>query len=198
MTHFQNLIKQRRSIYHLNTKIKLTQTDITDLIKLCIQECPTAFNSQSARVVVLFGNSYQNFWNIVENRLKKIVPPKEFSITKLRIDSFRTGIGTVLFFEDMAVIQNLQQKMPLYKDSFPIWAEQSNGMLQYMIWSIFAEQNIGASLQHYNPLIDEDVKKIFEIPTDWQLTAQMPFGGISLQPTHKTYLPIQERVHVFE
>ncbi len=198
MTHFENLIKKRRSIYHLNAKVDLTQTQIMNLIRECVKECPTAFNSQSARVVVLFGESYQNFWRLVENKLKTIVPEEKFSATKLRLDSFRTGIGTVLFFEDMAVVRELQQKMPTYKNNFPIWAEQSNAILQYMIWTALQEQNIGASLQHYNPLIDEDVKKLFKIPQDWHLIAQMPFGGIQVSPSEKSYLPVEERIRVFE
>ena len=73
MTHFENLIKRRRSVYHLNTKVDLTQMQIMNLIRECVKECPTAFNSQSARIVVLFGESYQNFWQLVENKLKTIV-----------------------------------------------------------------------------------------------------------------------------
>ncbi|NFV72581.1 nitroreductase, partial [Clostridium botulinum] len=34
----------------------------------------------------------------------------------------------------------------------------------------------GASLQHYNELIEEDVKKEWNIPNNWKLIAQMPFG----------------------
>lgn len=198
MTHFENLIKRRRSVYHLNTKVDLTQMQIMNLIRECVKECPTAFNSQSARIVVLFGESYQNFWQLVENKLKTIVSEEKFSATKLRLDSFKSGIGTVLFFEDMSVVQELQQKMPTYKDNFPLWAEQSNAILQYMIWTALQEHHIGASLQHYNPLIDDEVKKIFKIPHDWRLIAQMPFGGIAVYPSEKTYLPIDERVRIFE
>lgn len=198
MTHFENLIKRRRSVYHLNTKVDLTQMQIMNLIRECVKECPTAFNSQSARVVVLFGESYQNFWQLVENKLKTIVSEEKFSATKLRLDSFKSGIGTVLFFEDMSVVQELQQKMPTYKDNFPLWAEQSNAMLQYMIWAMLRDKNIGASLQHYNPLIDDEVKKMFKLPNNWHLIAQMPFGGMAEHPSEKAYMPIDERVRVFE
>ena len=55
--------------------------------------------------------------------------------------------------------------------------------LQFMIWSALANQNIGANLQHYNPIIDEKVKTEFNIPDTWELVAQMPFGGITIEPT---------------
>ena len=42
--------------------------------------------------------------------------------------------------------------------------------------------NIGASLQHYNPLIDNIIKKEFQINKDWKFIAQMPFGEIVEEP----------------
>ena len=44
------------------------------------------------------------------------------------------------------------------------------------------ELNVGASLQHYNPVIDARVKEIFDIPENFKLVAQMPFGGIVSEP----------------
>ena len=41
---------------------------------------------------------------------------------------------------------------------------QANGMLQISVWSMLRELNVGASLQHYNPVIDAQVKEIFAIP----------------------------------
>ena len=40
----------------------------------------------------------------------------------------------------------------------------------------------GANLQHYNPLIDEEVKKCFELPEHWILNAQMVFGTPVKEP----------------
>ena len=37
-------------------------------------------------------------------------------------------------------------------------------MLQISIWTALRELNIGANLQHYNPVIDETVKKMFGVP----------------------------------
>ena len=37
-------------------------------------------------------------------------------------------------------------------------------------------RRFGASLQHYNPLIDEAVAKQWHINPNWKLIAEMPFG----------------------
>ena len=43
-------------------------------------------------------------------------------------------------------------------------------MLQISIWTALRELNIGANLQHYNPVIDETVKKMFSVPDSWKLS----------------------------
>jgi len=37
------------------------------------------------------------------------------------------------------------------------------------------DAGLGASLQHYNPLIDQETAETWDINPDWKLLAQMPF-----------------------
>ena len=69
-----------------------------------------------------------------------------------------------MYFEDQVVVEGLQEQFALYKDNFPIWSLQSSGMLQFTIWTSLEAEGLGASLQHYNPLIDEQVKAEVETP----------------------------------
>ena len=70
-------------------------------------------------------------------------------------------------------------------------------MLQYIIWTMLEAEGYGASLQHYNPLIDEKVKVVWDIPENWLLLAQMPFGKPLAEPEPKSSLPLEDRVKVF-
>ena len=70
-------------------------------------------------------------------------------------------------------------------------------MLQLSIWSALREKGIGASLQHYNPVIDQKVRELFDLPEKLVLVAQMPFGGIGSEPEAKEKNPIEGRVHIF-
>ena len=63
---------------------------------------------------------------------------------------------------------------------------------------LFAEKNIGANLQHYNPLIDNTVKKEFNIDKNWKLIAQMPFGNILKPADEKNILNTEEKIMVFK
>lgn len=197
MSDFEQLITRRRSIYNLGRNVSLSQSQIEELVKSAVQYCPTPFNSQSGRVVLLFGNASQKLWDLTERQLQKVTPPEKFSATQKKIASFAAGSGTILFFTDDTVTRNLQTKFPLYADRFPVWAEQAQGMLQYIVWTLLAEHQIGASLQHYNPLIDNDVRQTFQLPENWRLTAQMPFGSIEQPAENKTFLPLEQRMKIF-
>lgn len=195
---FWQLAEKRRSIYALGQEKVLTEDEVISLVQNMVRQCPTAFNSQSGRVVVLFGGQNQRLWNMVKDCLREKVPAEAFAKTEEKINSFAAGFATVLYFIDDEVTKDLQKKYPLYAENFPIWAEQANGMLQYMVWTALAEQNVGASLQHYNPLIDEKLREIWNLPKSWKLRAQMPMGSIETAAGEKTYLPLEKRVLIFK
>lgn len=195
---FWQLAEKRRSIYALGQEKVLTEDEVISLVQNMVKQCPTAFNSQSGRVVVLFGEQNQRLWNMVKDCLREKVPAEAFAKTEEKINSFAAGFATVLYFIDDEVTKDLQKKYPLYAENFSIWAEQANGMLQYMVWTALAEQNVGASLQHYNPLIDEKLREIWNLPKSWRLRAQMPMGSIETAAGEKTYLPLEKRVLIFK
>lgn len=173
---------KRHSFYKLNNRVIQTKEEITNLIKTTLKLYPSSFNSQSARLLLLYEKEHNQFWQLVENVLLTTAPKEKHESIKQRISSFKKGFGTILYFEDRNITKDLEVRMPLYADNFKIWAQESNAMLQYMIWTILANNNIGASLQHYNPLINKNVAEIYKISSSWELVAQMPFGGIEEMP----------------
>ena len=195
--NFYEALKERRSIYAISKESGVSNERIQEVINEAVLHTPSAFNSQSARVVVLFGENHNKLWDITEASLKKIVPEENFAPTKEKIDSFRNGYASVLFFEDQNVVKNLQEQFSLYKDNFPVWSQQSSGMLQYVIWTSLAVEGLGASLQHYNELIEEAVAKEWNIPSGWKLVAQMPFGKPVSGAGEKEFMPLEERVKTY-
>ena len=141
--NFYEALKERRSIYAISKESGVSNERIQEVINEAVLHTPSAFNSQSARVVVLFGENHNKLWDITEASLKKIVPEENFAPTKEKIDSFRNGYASVLFFEDQNVVKNLQEQFSLYKDNFPVWSQQSSGMLQYVIWTALAVEGLG-------------------------------------------------------
>lgn len=194
---FLNQIKQRRTIYAIGKNVSLSQAKIEEIIKEAVKQSPSSFNSQSSRAVILFGDSHVKFWTIVLETLRKIVPAEAFEGTNAKINSFIAGAGSVLFYEDMAVIKGLQEQFALYADNFPVWAEHSTAIAQFATWTALSEAGIGASLQHYNPIVDEEVAAVFGVPADWKLRAQLVFGSIEAPAGEKTFIDDVTRFKTF-
>ena len=191
-------VKDRRSFYGISKEAVITDERLHQVIQEAVKYTPSAFNSQSARVVILLGKHHDVLWNIVKNELKIVVPAERFAPTEEKIDGFANGYGSVVFFEDMAAVEKLQKQFPSYSDNFPLWSNQSSGMLQHVIWVALEMEGFGASLQHYNPLIDEAVKQEWSIPAGWKLIAQMPFGKPTAAPGDKDFQPLEERIKLFK
>ncbi|MCO7636617.1 nitroreductase family protein [Pseudomonas sp. S 311-6] len=194
---FIDAIKTRRSQYALGKNLPLSVEEVTALIQESVKLSPSSFNSQSSRAVILFGAESVKFWGFVKDALRKIVPADAFVTTEQKIDSFAAGAGTVLFYEDQDVIAGLQSQFAAYADNFPIWSEQASGMAQFAVWTALANANIGASLQHYNPLADAATAAEWNLPASWKLRAQMPFGSNEGSFGEKSFIDDEQRFRVF-
>jgi len=111
--------------------------------------------------------------------------------------AFASGYGSILFFEDQAVVKGLQEAFPSFSAAFPEHSLQSSGMLQYIVWTALSSEGFGATLQHYNPVIDNAVKAKWDIPESWKLLAEMPFGKPTAAAGDKEFQPIENRVKVY-
>ncbi|PEZ84068.1 nitroreductase family protein [Bacillus sp. AFS017274] len=195
---FFSAIEDRRSYYSLSKERVVPNKRIKEVIDHAVQYSPSAFNSQSARVIVLTGQSHDHLWDITKKTLRKAVGDKDFEKTEEKMKSFINGYGTVLFFEDQAIIDRLQEQFKTYAENFPIWSNQSSAILQFVVWTSLEIEGFGASLQHYNPLIDDEVRKTWDISRDWKLIAQMPFGKPTAEPGDKDFSPLEERVKYYQ
>lgn len=195
---FYQAVKDRYSVYQINDQKIVSEERIEEIVKFAIEHTPYAFNSQSGRVVVLFDDEHDKLWELTKAQLKKVTPAEQFPNTEAKIDSFKAGYGTVLFYEDQNIVKGLQKDFALYKENFPNWSEQASGMLQYVIWTALEAEGLGATLQHYNPLIDEDIQNEWGIPEHWLLRGQMPFGKPAGEKTVKEQQSIADRVKVFK
>lgn len=197
MRSFKEAVVNRRSVYALGKNIPVLESEIIATVERMTKEVPSAFNMQSARAVVAMHEHHENIWHITENALRKIVPEEKFAPVKQKIDSFAAGYGTILFFEESDTVYAMQKKYAAYADNFPIWAAQANGMLQFAIWTELENMGLGVNIQHYNLLIEEDIKKIFNVSGTWDLVAQMVFGEMLEPAMPIEKISVKDRVKVF-
>lgn len=197
--NFIDAVTHRRSYYHLQDRALVDDSAIVETIDTLLSTMPSPFNVQSARIVLLLDEQHRDFWDIVLESLKRLVDIKQFESTKQKITkAFASGHGTLLFYEDEAALNLLRESFPLYANKVSIWSEQSSGMMQFALWTALEDIGYGASLQHYNPIIDDAVAKRWLINPEWRLVAQMPFGVPLDTPAPRTStLPVHQRRLIF-
>lgn len=184
-------IKLRRSYYKINKELSVSEEKVEEILKTAIAYVPDSYNAQAQRAVLVMGEKQDELWDKINDTFNG-------KVDREKIDSFKAGAGTILFFINRGTISCLQEKFPGYADNFNKWAYQAIGMLEYTTWVALREEGIGASLQHYNPVIDDAVREMFDLDSEWELDAQMPFGGILEEPDKKDKIPVEKRYCVFK
>ena len=186
---FADIIAKRRTVYALNKDLPVPNSVVEDLVRQMVKLVPDSYNMRSQRAVLVFGGRHDALWDAIHDAF-------DGKVDRDKIGSFKKAAGTVLFFTDSDVIKRMRQEQPRYADKFALWSQHAMGMLQFAVWTALSERNIGASLQHYNPVIDGAVRELFSIPDSWLLTAQMPFGGIVREPLPKQSEDVSERFKI--
>ena len=197
MNSFQEAVTARRSIYKLGREIPVLQSQIIAAVERMTKDIPTPFNMQSARIVVTMLDHHENVWHITKGELQKTLPADRFAVVEKKIDGFAAAYGTILFFESSNMIKAMQDQISEYAANFPTWAMQANGMLQFAIWTALEDLGLGVNLQHYNSLIDQPIKQVFDLPDSWDLVAQMVFGEKLEEPKPIAKIPTGSRVKIF-
>lgn len=112
---FAEAMAHRRSYYSIGSDSSVLDEEIVHIIREAVKNVPSAFNSQSTRIVLLLGDEHKKLWNIVKETLKARISAEAFAKTEAKIDGcFASGHGTVLYFEDTSVVKNCR------KHSLPI------------------------------------------------------------------------------
>ncbi|KAL2796577.1 Nitroreductase-like protein [Aspergillus keveii] len=196
-------VKARRTIYGLKPESPVSDEVIESIVRDAVLHVPSSFNTQTSRVVLLLKDEHKKVWDIALQAMEGLVAagalPKEAyeSSTKPKLEGFRNGYGTVLFFVDYDSLKDIKEKFALYADKFDPFALESNAMSQYLVWTALTSEGFGANLQHYSPLIDEQIQSTWNIPASWKLDAQLVFGTPAGGPLEKTFAPLEDRFKVF-
>lgn len=198
MSAFLDLLEKRRSIYTIGTNSDYTKEEITERIRDVVKQVPTAFNSQTTRVVVLFDEAKDKFWDHIYDVQKDVLEGDVWEMMSGTITGSKNGIGTVLFFEDIDAVK----QMPAQGIRGEAYKQNNNANAQYAVWLALTEMDLGATLQHFNvgyeQGFDRGTKEMFDLPDSYEMLAQMPFGSIEQEAGEKDHIDTDEQVKVFE
>ncbi|KAF2675310.1 Nitroreductase [Microthyrium microscopicum] len=199
---FSEATQKRRTIRALDAKTTVPDSTIVKLAEAAILTVPSAFDNQSTRLTIVFGDDHKKLWSITGDALlAKIGEERWLGGTKDRITNFANAYGTILFWDDLSCAEAMKEHAPdIYKDKTDEWVAHSSGMHQYYMWTALEALGLGVNLQHYNPLIDAEVQKTWNVPSQWALKSQMVFGvpKEGSAPGEKPQkLPLEQRLQVF-
>lgn len=190
------ILANRRSYYALSNETTISVSRLEEIVQQVLLTTPSAFNTQSTRIVLLLGDHHRKIWDIVRSALKPLVPAEQAAQTEAKLGGFQSAYGTVLFFEDPAPYEPLSA-FKMYADKFSSWRDQTSGMHQVLFWAAIEAEGLGGNIQHYNPVIDDEVKKAWGIDPEWQLISQMVIGKpTSDRPAEKEKKPLKGRYMV--
>ena len=108
---FAEALEHRRSYYSISNDSPVLDEEIVHIIRTAVKYVPSAFNSQTTRVVLLLGDEHQKLWRIVKDQLEERLSEEQYRQSEKKIDtSFSCGYGTILFFEDRSIVEGLQKQ----------------------------------------------------------------------------------------
>lgn len=95
---FTDAVVARRSIYMLDKNLPIPDSRVKDLVDTAMKHVPSAFDSQTTRLVILLHGEHDQFWDFVWEALQPHLRDEEKKkASKGRIDGFRNAYGTVSF-----------------------------------------------------------------------------------------------------
>ena len=92
---FLNLVQERRTFYQITNESTISEARIKELVDHTVKHVPSAFNSQTTRVVVILKEHHQKLWDSIMAVYKTMLPDEQFQQAKGRMEGFRAGYGTV-------------------------------------------------------------------------------------------------------
>ena len=196
MSTFLELVKNRRTQYAIGNNTELTNEAIAERITEIVRDVPTASNSQTTRIAIIFGEENVKLWDHILDVQKDVLQGEMWDMMSGVMEGAKGGVGTVLFFEDLDAVE----AMPTSPSRVEVYKQNNNANAQYAVWLGLTDLSLGGSLQHmnvgYEQGFDKSVKELLGLPERWELQAQMPFGSIEGENAPKEYIADSDRVVV--
>lgn len=198
MQNFLDLINKRRTVYPINGKSKLSQDEIVKYLQEVTRGIPSASNSQTTRLVVVFNDKNKKLWEHILQTQEKVLDAGTFGFMKPVMELAANAVGTVLFFEDRNVVKATLGESPRAE----VYKQHNNAYLQFGVWLALNELDFGASLQHFNigfeQGYDKGIKALLNLPEQYELVAEMPFGSHDGNPEPKEKIADDLKVQVIK
>ncbi|TID23434.1 Nitroreductase-like protein [Venturia nashicola] len=195
---FADADQERTSYFQLNKESPISDNKLRKLVTDTVLNARSSFSqsiiSQSIiRAVLLLHPEHEKFWEITKEVSKpKVLDADEFATTVKKLDGFKAGYDTILFFEDPNPIQEPEHAFSIDSEEYPQQSENASTIQHYVLCTdLQAElqaEGFGCDLQHYDPsssVVWQRALKEWGIPLTWTLEGQLVFGVKAGEPGEK-------------
>lgn len=194
MAELRKLMQERKSVYKIGRQTEVSPDQVAERLEEVVTDIPSAFNSQSPRLVLISGEKHEKVWDLIDASQKEALRPDSYASMATRFADAKKGLGTVLLFESKEAVE----AMPTNEIRANQYKENNHGIAAYAVWLILTELGLGATLQHHNIGYDEgydkEIRDYLGLPDNWEMLAQMPFGSIESPGANKPKLAVDERL----
>lgn len=198
MSNFTDLQAKRRSTYVIGKNTDISKEQITEALRESAKNVPTAFNSQTSRLVLVFDEANERVWKEIYDVQKDVLDEATWGMMGPVIEGAGQGVGTILFFEDRDAVK---ENIPANESRQNLYKYNNDANHQYSAWLTLAELGLGGTLQHFNIGYEEGFDKVIRdllgLPESYEMVAQMPFGSIEQEYEAKDYIDSNLEVQVF-
>lgn len=108
----QESLAKRRTYYNINKELPVTEADVIALVENTTELVPDAFNMKSARVIVATKEKQDALWDAIYDAFGG-------KVAREKIDSFKAGYGTLLYFYDEDVVKGPAGAVPALRSKLP-------------------------------------------------------------------------------
>lgn len=95
---FLAIVQGRRSHYQLKKESTIDDKKIQEIITEALLHVPSAFNSQTTRIILLVKEEHDKLWEIVKSVLKGVAPADQWEKTEQKLNGFKAAYGTVRIY----------------------------------------------------------------------------------------------------
>ena len=194
MAEFHDLVNSRRTVYGLGSNTDVTAEKVTEVLSNMAPKLPSAMNIQSTRLVVISGEVNKKVWELIDATQQQVMSEEMYAKKAPVYAAAKKAPGTVLFWES----RNDVNSMPTRPARAQAYKENNHAIAAYATWLALTELGLGASLQHvnvgYEQGSDKEIRELLDLPDDWEMLAQMPFGSIEAPAVVRPSKPADELV----
>jgi predicted oxidoreductase (fatty acid repression mutant protein) len=187
-----SLLERRRSIRRLRPG-PFSDASLNRIVE-AIRLTPSAFNLPPWHIVIV-RDELAAFWQLAEQAVRERLDGDRQGRYLDRIGGFSASVAVALVYEEVAIRDQLANAWQISLEQAGAFVEQGLGMAQLALWLAVTAEDLVASLQHWEWLLEGPLAEFVGLSSDqFRLKAILPIGHADEEPRPADRIQIDQIV----